>query len=289
MTEWRARLHQLRIEAGAGRHPDLFANGRPTRIGTALLQAGNNGPGIVVHRYRGMRPNREAGPEPTVHDYPAPVLRTLAMLVDTLGLQLSPDLVPRHVDAARHVVREVLVNAVVHRDYDSDAPIAIHHFTDAIEVHSPGPPPCALGEEGFAEHSARNPALHAHLHRLGLARAAGRGWAQAWAQGAAVGIDLAVEADANTVVTLTLDARKQAELDVNGPAQPKGRRPHTEWEERVLHALSDETWRRPKELEAMLGIPRSTLNRALKELEKRDEIERSSSRRNSPTQSYRRR
>lgn len=45
-------------------------------------------------------------------------------------------------------LHELVVNALVHRDYFQQAPIRLFVFDDRIEIHSPGALPFSIGEEG---------------------------------------------------------------------------------------------------------------------------------------------
>ena len=74
-------------------------------------------------------------------------------------------------------VREALVNAVMHRDWDRSGPIAIDHAQDEIVIHSPGP-----FLEGVTENTVltaptrtRNPHLGSVLRSLRLAEREGTG------------------------------------------------------------------------------------------------------------------
>ncbi len=42
------------------------------------------------------------------------------------------------VDYPERAIRELLMNAVMHRDYQSNAPVKFYWFSDRIEIHSPG-------------------------------------------------------------------------------------------------------------------------------------------------------
>ncbi|MGH3117330.1 MAG: ATP-binding protein [Gaiellales bacterium] len=74
-------------------------------------------------------------------------------------------------------LREAIVNAVVHRHYESsNAPTSVRWFDDRVEVLSPGGPFGSVTQENFAERNDyRNPVLAAALKHLGYVNRFGRG------------------------------------------------------------------------------------------------------------------
>ncbi len=80
------------------------------------------------------------------------------------------------------LVREVIVNALVHRDLRKPSRVAVRVFTDRLEVWSPGGPPEGapelddLAREGGVSFP-RNPLVAAVARGLGLAEHVGRGLA----------------------------------------------------------------------------------------------------------------
>ena len=77
----------------------------------------------------------------------------------------------------RVALREVIVNAVAHRDYTVAGPIRLFIFDDRIEVHTPGRPPNSVDENAMRAgfHVPRNPAIYARLADAGLVTRAGSG------------------------------------------------------------------------------------------------------------------
>ena len=75
------------------------------------------------------------------------------------------------------MLREVLVNALVHRDYSLSAPIRILMFDDRLEVHSPGCLPNSVTVENIRAgiHVERNPILLSLMAKLGLMTRLGTG------------------------------------------------------------------------------------------------------------------
>ena len=75
------------------------------------------------------------------------------------------------------VLQELLVNALVHRDYFTSAPIRIMVFTDRLEIISPGHLPDSLSIEDVRQGKTnrRNPTLAEHAFRLLPYRGMGSG------------------------------------------------------------------------------------------------------------------
>ncbi len=75
----------------------------------------------------------------------------------------------------RKVIREALVNAVMHRSYQRHQPIQIIRYANRIEIKNPGyslVPDERLGEPGS---KSRNPKIAAILHDVGFAETKGTG------------------------------------------------------------------------------------------------------------------
>ncbi len=76
----------------------------------------------------------------------------------------------------RVAVRELLMNAIMHRDYGSTAPLRFTWFDDRIEIQSPGG---LYGEASPAnfprQTSDRNPIIAEALKALGYVNRYGRG------------------------------------------------------------------------------------------------------------------
>jgi ATP-dependent DNA helicase RecG len=73
-------------------------------------------------------------------------------------------------------VRELLVNAVLHRSYEAAAPVFLYQFADRIEIHNPGPLYGEARPENFpTQTSYRNPILAEAMRTLGAVNRFGRG------------------------------------------------------------------------------------------------------------------
>jgi len=108
------------------------------------------------------------------------VLRELEALIDA-QLQQFPvattNLRERTVESyPRVAVRELLMNAVMHRDYASTAPLRITWLTDRVEIQSPGGLYGEASPENFPRQTSyRNPVVAEALKALGYVNRYGRG------------------------------------------------------------------------------------------------------------------
>lgn len=108
------------------------------------------------------------------------VLRELDALVDAQLTQFPQPvstLRERNVEAyPRVAVRELLLNAVMHRDYASTAPLRITWLEDRIEIQSPGGLYGEASRENFPQQTSyRNPVVAEAMKALGYVNRYGRG------------------------------------------------------------------------------------------------------------------
>lgn len=83
-------------------------------------------------------------------------------------------------DYPPETVRELLMNAVLHRNYQSTAPIRFYQFSDRIEVQNPGGLYGEASAENFPRvNTYRNPVIAEAMHTLGYVNRFGRGIARA--------------------------------------------------------------------------------------------------------------
>jgi predicted HTH transcriptional regulator len=75
---------------------------------------------------------------------------------------------PGELEIPHHVLEEIIVNALVHRDYLISAPIRLLVFVDRVEIISPGrlPNHLDLSQIRFGMFSRRNPALASHAFHI---------------------------------------------------------------------------------------------------------------------------
>lgn len=77
-------------------------------------------------------------------------------------------------------VRELLMNAILHRDYQSTGPIRFYQFSNRIEIQNPGGLYGEASPENFPRVNAyRNPVVAEAMHTLGYVNRFGRGIARA--------------------------------------------------------------------------------------------------------------
>jgi ATP-dependent DNA helicase RecG len=108
------------------------------------------------------------------------VLRELSSLADELANGRPNSIGPLQeltvYDYPPVALRETLVNAVVHRDYESNTPTRVLQFDDRIELHNPGGLHGDIRREDFpGATSYRNPVLAEAAKNLGFVNRFGRG------------------------------------------------------------------------------------------------------------------
>lgn len=83
-------------------------------------------------------------------------------------------------DYPPEAIRELLMNAVLHRDYQSTSPVRFYQFSDRIELQNPGGLYGEASRENFPKVNAyRNPIIAEAMHVLGYVNRFGRGIARA--------------------------------------------------------------------------------------------------------------
>jgi len=107
-------------------------------------------------------------------------LRELDALVEAQLVQYpvpASTLTEQTVEAIPRVaVRELLLNAVMHRDYQASSPLRFTWFDDRIEIQSPGGLFGASSPENFPRQTSyRNPVIAEALKNLGYVNRYGRG------------------------------------------------------------------------------------------------------------------
>ena len=86
---------------------------------------------------------------------------------------LQEKLVPNYPEGA---IRELLMNAVMHRNYNSNSPIRFYAFADHIEIQSPGGLYGEVTQQNFpTRNSYRNPVIAEALKSLGFVNRFGYG------------------------------------------------------------------------------------------------------------------
>jgi len=108
------------------------------------------------------------------------VLRELSSLADELSnprpIEVGPLRETIIYDFPPAALRETFVNAVIHRDYESNTPVLIQRFSDRVEIHNPGGLYGDIRPEDFPGATAyRNPVLAEAAKTLGFINRFGRG------------------------------------------------------------------------------------------------------------------
>ncbi|MCO6492539.1 MAG: putative DNA binding domain-containing protein [Phaeodactylibacter sp.] len=87
--------------------------------------------------------------------------------------------IPNQVKYPLRALQEAVVNALVHRDYESTQPVRVTVFNDRIEINSPGALPRSIDKEKFLKGKShphwRNQTLAYFFNKLQLAQAEGQG------------------------------------------------------------------------------------------------------------------
>ncbi len=97
------------------------------------------------------------------------LIQTAMHAVSTLEEKLFPDY-------PEWALRELLMNAVMHRNYDSNTPIHFYAFSDHIEIQNPGGLYGEATPENFPTHNSyRNPVIAEAMKSLGFVNRFGYG------------------------------------------------------------------------------------------------------------------
>lgn len=112
----------------------------------------------------------------------------------------------RNPELPLEALREIVINALVHRDYIQRGPVRVLVYDDRVEVRSPGRPPNTIDAEAMFSgvHVMRNPHLYTRCYQAGLVSDVGSGVPRARrAVREATGAEMVIEVSANeTVITL---------------------------------------------------------------------------------------
>lgn len=143
-------------------------------------------PGAAIQyvRYEGNALDADAVDERRFEGDLVTLLRELDGFLRTLFPSRPESVSPLREDARTPypilAVRELLMNAVMHRDYESNAPIRLYWFSDRIEIQNPGGLYGAVTPETFPnQNDYRNPKIAEAMKTLGYVNTFGRGIARA--------------------------------------------------------------------------------------------------------------
>jgi len=102
----------------------------------------------------------------------------LLNIESTIAIDKNND-IPNQFKYPKIALKEAVVNALVHRDYETDQPVRIEVYNDRVEIYSPGGLPFNVEKEKFingnAKASWRNQAFGRIFTRLNLAQHQGSG------------------------------------------------------------------------------------------------------------------
>lgn len=100
----------------------------------------------------------------------------VGLITSTQPVRISP-LEERMVsDFPEVAVRELLMNAVLHRSYEAASPVQFYQFSDRIEIQNPGPLYGVARPENFPHQTAyRNPVIAEAMKTIGAVNRYGRG------------------------------------------------------------------------------------------------------------------
>ncbi len=141
-------------------HLNLLANGKPTHA--AILLFGKNPQRFVISaetkcaHFHGTEVQK---PIPSYQIYKGTVFEqvdqavdfVLAKLTRAVGTREKGPQAPVEYELPKRAVAEAIVNAVVHRDYTSNAGVQVMLFADRLEVWNPGELPPTLTPESLRQ------------------------------------------------------------------------------------------------------------------------------------------
>ena len=179
-----ANHRELKQQLAALRFFDL-ANDCPTHAGILLFAKNPRYwlPGAYIQFLRLSRTHlrpEEVVLEKEIQGDLLTILRELDILVDSqLGMRPVAQSTLREesvADYPKFALREILMNAVMHRDYESTAPIRFYWFSDRIEVQNPGSLYGEASRANFPRQNAyRNPVIAEAMKTLGYVNRYGSG------------------------------------------------------------------------------------------------------------------
>ena len=166
-------------------------------------------------------------------------------------------------------LREILVNALAHRDYTNiGSRIIVSMFDDRLEVQSPGKLPGHVTPKNILrEQYSRNPSILKTLTEWG------------WGEGIGQGMDLVfrdlkrehyrkpklLDTGASFIFTMVAKDVKKA-LEIKGKAKPSQISTLNETQEKILQYLKKQGEAKTGDLAKMLGISTTSVHNNLKKM-----------------------
>jgi ATP-dependent DNA helicase RecG len=187
------------------------------------------------------------------------------------------------------VLRELLMNAIMHRDYESNAPIKFYQFSNRIEIGNAGGLYGKARPENFPnENDYRNPVIAEAMKTLGYVNRFNRGIVRVKEQLATNGNPEPVfnykniTSFAVTIISTehlikaesdNLKTKKQGSDKINGGVNGGVSGGVSGGEERLYEEISRNEGLNARQLQQMLDMPKRTLERWLKNLKDNELIE----------------
>ncbi|REC40764.1 RNA-binding domain-containing protein [Chryseobacterium sp. 5_R23647] len=122
-------------------------------------------------------------------------------------------------DYSEIVIRELLINALAHRDYSRQQTIEIRKYSNYIEFESPGKFPQGVNEQNFLRKTnPRNPAIMDVFREIGYAEKAGSGFDKIFTDLLSKGKEIPVPEQTESSIIIKINAEvsmeKMAELSI---------------------------------------------------------------------------
>ena len=221
----------------------------------------------------------------------------LPFAIDAIVDELSVERSFLHRDSryAAVALREILVNAIVHRRYTSQEvkPVRVICHPDRVIVDSSGAwaAPENQTDDPASHGSANilNRKLHALVVRLGLCQQQGMGLERARLHARAIGMRLELERwDDGVWASLIVD--RQLSLEMSAPGSPREsttRKPASVREDRMLEYLQQRDSASKKEIAEALETPEPTVAVTLKKLRDQGRVAPTERAARSPRRRYR--
>jgi ATP-dependent DNA helicase RecG len=247
----------------------MFAE-RPEWIKPQFVVKAIRYPGNKIHATDYLDTEDFAGPLPKIFDDAlAFVMRNLHKVQAGRGVNA-----PGLPEIPESVFEELLVNALVHRDYLVSAPVRLFIFDDRIEIISPGHLPNNLTVEKILAGNAniRNPILVSYVAK-GLLPFHGLGSGIKRALDAWPRIDFSDDRD-GCLFTATVHRRPVDELSlVIRSTKPSGK-PSGKTSGKILAALKEKGYLTIPDLASMIGVTERSIERNIKKLQEQNRLRR---------------
>ena len=174
------------------------------------------------------------------------------------------------------VLRELLMNAVAHRDYSRPQIIQIRKYPDHIEFESPGPFPSGIDAANYLRQSnARNPYIMDVFREIGYTEKAGSGFNKIFTELLSKGKSIPIPEETQYSLTFVIDAEIVSERLLELAAEYKKLKGRDVDMDAllVLNTILAKGKTSLSQLENTPNISRYTLKHALEELIELDFIE----------------